>query len=179
MGLSIRDSVAGDMAEITAIYGYFVTTSTASFETMPPGPDEMTRRREGLLAEGYPYLVAVDDDTGRVLGYAYAGAYRTRPAYRFTCENSVYVATDAHGRGVARALMQALIDRAEAFGARQMVAVIGDRANHASIALHAACGFEHAGVLPAVGWKFGRWIDVVLMTRPLGAGANSPPEDSA
>jgi phosphinothricin acetyltransferase len=136
----------------------------------------MARRRAAILAGGFPYLVAVDA-AGAVLGYAYAGPYRTRPAYRFAVEDSIYVAPEAAGRGggVGRALLEALVARCEAAGFRLMVAVIGDSGNAASIRLHTACRFRHAGLLPAIGWKHGRWVDSVLMTRPLGEGAATPP----
>lgn len=173
----IRDSRAGDLPAITAIYGHWVRHGLASFELDPPDLAEMTRRRDALLAGHYPYLVA--EEGGRVLGYAYAGAFRTRPAYRFTVEDSVYVAPDAGRGGVGRALLAALLPRCEAWGARLMVAVIGDSGNAASIALHAALGFTHAGLLPGTGWKHGRWVDTVLMTRALGEGMAAPPPQGA
>ncbi|MFC3003469.1 GNAT family N-acetyltransferase [Falsiroseomonas tokyonensis] len=135
----------------------------------------MARRREAVLAAGYPHLVATDA-AGRVLGYAYASAYRPRPAYRFAVENSVYVAPDAGCGGIGSALLSALVERCTAAGFRLMVAVIGDSANAASIALHRRAGFRHAGLIPAIGWKHGRWVDSVLMTRPLGEGDSTPPE---
>jgi len=148
----------------------------ASFELDPPDAAEVGRRRTAVLAGDYPCLVAEDGD-GTVLGYAYASAYRTRPAYRFAVEDSVYVAPGAGRRGVGRALLPALLARLEAGGWRQVVAVIGDSGNLPSIGLHRACGFRHAGVLPAVDWKHGRWVDSVLMTRPLGPGADVPPPE--
>ena len=174
MQLRIRDSVRDDVPAMRAIYAHAVETGVASFELEAPDEAEMTRRRESVLAGGYPHIVA--EDAGRVLGYAYAGPYRPRPAYRFTVENSIYVAADAQRRGVGRALLPALIERCEVAGFRLMVAVIGDSANFASISLHAAFGFAHAGLLPNVGWKHGRWLDSVLMTRALGAGATRPPD---
>lgn len=171
--LALRESAAADIAAIARIYGHWVTHGLASFELDPPGEAEMARRRDAVLAGGYPYLVA--EARGRVLGYAYASAYRARPAYRFAVENSIYVAPDAGRAGVGRALLRALVARCEALGFRLMVAVIGDSDNAPSIGLHAACGFAHAGMLPAVGWKHGRWVDSVLMTRPLGPGATCPP----
>jgi len=170
----IRDCQPADLPAITAIYGHWVRHARASFELDPPTEAEMARRREALLAGGYPYLVA--EEAGRVLGYAYAGAFRTRPAYRFTVEDSVYVAPDANRRGVGRALLGALLPRCEAWGARLVIAVIGDSGNAASIALHGALGFEHAGLMRGTGWKHGRWVDTVLMTRALGAGMAAPPE---
>jgi phosphinothricin acetyltransferase len=133
----------------------------------------MARRREALIAGGFPYLVAEEAD--EVLGYAYAGPYRARPAYRFTVEDSVYIAADAQRRGLGRLLLERLIVEGEARGYRQMIAVIGDSAQHASIALHAALGFRLIGTLQAVGFKFGRWLDTVLMQRPLGPGAETNP----
>ena len=129
----------------------------------------MARRRDHVLANGLPYLVAVREE--EVVGYAYAAPYRPRPAYRFTVEDSIYVRTDCAGMGIGRTLLGVLIDSCESAGARQMIAVIGDGANAASIRLHAAAGFTHAGTLATVGWKFGRWLDVVLMQRALGPGA--------
>ena len=170
----LRDSTDADIPAIAAIYGHWVTHGRASFELEPPGEAEMAKRREAILAGGYPYLVATDA-SGRLLGYAYASAYRARPAYRFSVENSVYVAPDAGRRGAGRLLLPALIERCEASGFRLMIAVIGDSGNAPSIGLHAACGFTHCGVLPAVGWKHGQWLDTVLMTRPLGEGPATAP----
>jgi phosphinothricin acetyltransferase len=172
--LTLRDSADADTPAIASIYGHWVATGLASFELEPPGAEEIAKRRAAILAAGYPYIVAEGPD-GRVLGYAYASAYRPRPAYRFAVENSVYVDKDAGRGGVGRALLEALIERCTAQGFRLMVAVIGDSANAPSIGLHAACGFARAGLLPAVGWKHGRWVDSVLMTRPLGVGATTPP----
>ena len=170
----IRDSRPGDIPAIAAIYAHWVTHGLASFELTPPDAAEMARRREAVLTGGYPHLVA-EDQSGRVLGHAYAGAYRTRPAYRFAVEDSIYVAPYAARSGAGRALLAALIARCEAQGFRLMVAVIGDSGNAPSIGLHRALGFAHAGLLPAIGWKHGRWVDSMLMTRPLGAGATMPP----
>lgn len=172
----IRASSAADIPAITAIYAHWVTHGLASFEVEPPDLTEMARRRDAVLAAGFPYLVAEAPEG--VLGYAYASAYRTRPAYRFTVENSVYVAPGAGQRGIGLALMEAVIARCTAAGFRQMVAVIGDSANAASIALHKRAGFTTAGLLKAAGWKHGRWVDSVLMQRPLGAGAEAPPENA-
>lgn len=172
----LRDSRDADVPALAVIYGHWVLHGLASFELDPPDEAEMARRRAAVLEGGFPYLVAEDEGTGRVLGYAYAGPYRARSAYRFAAESSVYVAPYAGRRGVGRALLRALLPRLEACGLRQVVAVIGDSGNAASIGLHLACGFRHAGVLPTVGWKHGRWVDSVLMTRPLGAGADTPPD---
>jgi phosphinothricin acetyltransferase len=172
-GPAVRDAIDADLPAIQAIYGHFVLTGLASFELVPPDAAEMARRRDAVRALGLPYLVA--EDQGRVLGYAYAGPYRARPAYRHTVEDSVYVAPDAGRRGAGRRLLAALIARCEAAGYRQIVAVIGDSANTPSIALHRALGFEVAGTLRSVGFKFGRWVDSVLMQRPLGPGDASLP----
>ncbi len=171
--VAIRPSAEADIAEIAAIYADAVLHGTASFEIVPPDETEMARRRRAVLAAGLPYLVA--EDGGRVLGYAYAGPYRTRPAYRSTVEDSIYVAPDAQGRGVGRALLTRLIAEAEARGFRQMVAVIGDSGNVPSIGIHRALGFSLIGTLRDVGYKHGRWLDSVLMQRALGAGATTPP----
>ncbi|MGG5822679.1 N-acetyltransferase family protein [Falsiroseomonas sp. HW251] len=172
--LTIRDSRPDDIPAIAPIYGHWVETGLASFELEPPDEAEMAKRREAVLANGFPYIVA-EAEGGRVLGYAYVSHWRTRPAYRFACENSVYVAKDANRGGVGRALLEALIERCTARGLRLMVAVIGDSGNAASIGLHRSCGFAMVGVLPAVGWKHDRWVDSVLMTRALGEGAATPP----
>lgn len=165
---TIRPAEPRDLPGILAIYALAVETGLASFELAAPDLDEMTRRHAAIVGAGFPYLVAERD--GAVLGYSYAGPYRPRPAYRFTVENSVYVAETARGQGVGRALIAALIEACAARGIRQMVAVIGDSANDASIRLHASAGFEHAGLMRSVGFKFGRWVDSVLMQRPIGAG---------
>lgn len=173
-GLSIRPADAGDIAAVAAIYAHHVLHGLASFELDPPDADEMRRRYDTLTGAGYPFLVA--ERHGEVVGYAYAGPYRTRPAYRGTVENSVYVAPDFANRGIGRALLEALIEAAAARGYRQMVAIIGDSGNTASIALHRTCGFDETGVLKSVGFKFGRWVDSVLMQRPLGPGDGTSPD---
>ena len=170
----LRPALDADIPAIRAIYADAVENGCASFELDPPDEAEMTARLTKIRDAGLPWFVAEVD--GRVLGYAYAGAYRPRPAYRFTLENSVYVAPAAKGRGLGRALLAALIEATTALGYRRMLAVIGDSANAASIGLHAALGFTHAGLLPSVGWKHGRWLDSVLMQRPLGDGDATPPE---
>ena len=171
--VSIRPVRPTDIAAITRIYAHAVQHGTASFELDPPDANEMTRRFEALDAGGFPYLVAEEESD--VLGYAYAGPYRARPAYRFSVEDSVYIAPDAQRRGLGRLLLERLIAESETRGYRQMIAVIGDSAQHASIALHAALGFRMIGTFEAVGWKFGRWLDSVLMQRPLSQGADSEP----
>jgi phosphinothricin acetyltransferase len=169
----IRDSVDGDLAAVQSIYAHHVLHGTGSFELEPPGAQAMAERRADVLRNGLPFLVA--EAQGRVLGYAYANLFRPRPAYRFTVEDSVYVAEEARGHGLGRVLLGALLDRCEAAGCRQMVAVIGDSANVASIALHARCGFRFAGTMRATGWKFDRWLDTVIMQRELGAADREPP----
>src|SRR4051812_120476 len=171
--LSIRPATPADIPGITRIYADAVQHGTASFELTPPDAAEMARRQEVLLDGGFPYLVATRD--GAVLGYAYAGAYRARPAYRFSVENSIYVAADAHRRGVGRALMDRLITESEARGYRLMIAVIGDSAQTPSIELHRAAGFKLVGAFEGVGYKFERWLDTVLMQRALGKGTSAPP----
>jgi L-amino acid N-acyltransferase YncA len=162
-----------DIPAITAIYGAAVRGGTASFELEPPDEAEMARRREALVAAGYPYLVA--EAEGAVLGYAYAGPYRARPAYASTVEDSVYVAPGCHGRGFGRALLSALMAVAEERDFRLMIAVIGDRASTASIRLHESLGFTHVGAFEPVGYKNGRWLATVLMQRVLGPGGAAPP----
>ncbi len=172
--ISIRPALTRDLPAITAIYAEAVRHGTASFELEPPDQAEMTRRYEALRAGGHPYLVA---ELGvKVVGYAYAGPYRARPAYRFTVEDSIYLAPEAQRRGIGRALLDRLIVECEARGYRQMIAIIGDSAQTPSIALHAAAGFRMVGTFEAVGFKFGRWLDSVLMQRPLGKGATRAPE---
>jgi len=161
----VRDSRAEDMAQVQAIYAHHVLHGVASFEEKPPPLAEMQRRRADVLGRGMPYLVAEID--GRVAGYSYASPYRARPAYRFTLENSVYVDPARPRAGTGRALLAALIARCEAGEWQQMIAVLGDSANAPSIGLHAALGFRRIGTLHAVGFKFGRWIDSVLMQRAL------------
>jgi L-amino acid N-acyltransferase YncA len=173
MGLHVRHSVVEDIPAITAIYRPAVLSGTASFELEPPDGPEMARRRDALVAAGFPYLVAVH--AGEVLGYAYAGAYRPRPAYRHAVEDSIYVARECQGRGIGRALLGRLIAECEALGFRQMVAVIGDSLSEGSIRLHRSMGFHPAGVVRSVGFKHGRWLDQVLMQRPLGPGDAQPP----
>ncbi len=170
----LRPCREDDLPAVTAIYAHAVTTGRASFELEPPDEAEMGARREALVSGGYPYLVA--ERAGTVVAYAYAGPYRTRPAYRGTVENSVYVRPDQAGRGLGRRLLERLVDEATAAGFRQMVAVIGDSQNAASIALHAGLGFRPVGVLESVGWKHGTWLDTVLMQRALGPGDRTPPE---
>lgn len=165
-----------DAEAIAAIYGHAVRTGCASFEIDPPDVVEMAARIAKITGSGHPWLVAEID--GRVAGYAYAGAYRPRPAYRNTVEDSIYVAEEAKGRGLGRLLLAALIEETTRLGFRQMIAVIGDGANAASIGLHGALGFRSVGVLASVGFKHGRWLDSVLMQLPLGDGDETPPTRS-
>jgi L-amino acid N-acyltransferase YncA len=173
--VTVRAATPADIAAIAGIYAPAVLHGTASFETEPPDPEEMLRRFQASTGAGFPYFVA--EREGRVLGYAYANAYRTRPAYRFTVEDSVYIAADAQGSGVGRMLLQALIDACTAQGFRLMVAVIGDSAQFASIALHRRLGFTFCGTIHSVGYKFDRWLDSVIMQLPLGEGDGSVPAE--
>ena len=173
--LLIRPSTPSDLPAITAIYAHAVLHGTGTFELDPPDGTEMARRRDDVLDKGLPWLVAQAGD--QVLGYAYANHFRPRRAYRFCLEDSIYLHADASGQGVGRLLLAELVGRCEAAGARQMLAVIGDAANAGSIGVHAALGFEHTGVLKAAGWKFDRWLDVVLMQRALGGGDSLPAAD--
>ena len=170
--MNIRPTTPADIPAITAIYAHAVRTGTATFELEPPDEAEMLRRYDKLRAGGFPYIVAEID--GQVVGYAYAGPFRERPAYRFTVEDSIYISPDRQKLGVGKALMAELITLSTEAGFRQMLAVIGDSAQAGSIALHKACGFEHAGVFKSVGYKFGRWLDTVQMQLPLGKGDSAP-----
>jgi L-amino acid N-acyltransferase YncA len=171
--LVVRAAEERDVPGITAIYARHVLTGLATFEVVPPDDAEMARRRANVLASELPYFVA--EDGGGILGYAYAAPYRTRVGYRYTVEDSIYVDPNAVGRGVGRRLLERLLEACAACGCRQMVAVIGDTDNRASIGLHEACGFTRVGTLPSVGFKFGRWVDSVLMQRGLADSDRSPP----
>jgi L-amino acid N-acyltransferase YncA len=173
---TIRPSRDEDVPAITAIYRHHVLHGVASFEEVAPDENEIARRRGEIVRRGLPYLVAERD--GRVIGYCYAGPFRPRTGYRFTLEDSVYIDAREVGRGIGRALLEQIIARCTELGYRQMVAVIGGRETIPSIRLHEALGFTHIGALPAVGFKFGRWIDIVLLQRTLGAGADTLPSDS-
>lgn len=177
LAVEIRDATPEDMAQVQAIYSFYVTRSAASFEEEPPSVEEMVRRHAEIKRRGMPYLVAVDH--GEVVGYTYAGPWRPRSAYRYTLEDSIYVAPFVQGRGVGRALLGSLIERCTEMGYRRMVAVIGDSANQSSIALHRALGFRQEGVLRGVGLKFGRWVDVVMMHRVLGDDGRPLPDGQA
>jgi L-amino acid N-acyltransferase YncA len=169
----VRDARAADMAAVQAIYAHHVLHGLATFEEVPPSVEEMTARRAAAVDAGLPFLVA--ELAGAVVGYSYAASYRPRPAYRHTLEDSVYVADGLAGRGIGAALLEALIARCELGPWRQMIAIIGDTGNAASIALHRRFGFAPVGTLQAVGWKLGRWVDTVLMQRTLGSGAATLP----
>jgi len=170
----IRPSHPDDIAQITAIYTHHVLHGTGSFETTPPSAQDMAQRRDDVLGKGLPYLVAVDGE--RVLGYAYCNWFKPRPAYRFSAEDSIYLAPEAAGNGLGRALLAELMGQAERAGVRKLIAVIGDSANAGSIGVHRSAGFRHVGILEACGWKFDRWLDVVLMDRALGMGNTAAPD---
>lgn len=174
--LSIRPVTLADVSAIHCIYSESVRTWTASWELTPPDEEEMRRRMQTILDQGYPYFVATLHDT--LVGYSYASSYRPRPGYRFTVEDSIYVDPAYQRRGIARQLLQKVIDACTIKGYRQMVAVIGDSENHASIALHTQLGFTHVVRLPNLGFKFGRWLDSVMMQRPLGEGASTLPTEA-
>lgn len=169
----IRAAETRDTAALADIYGHAVRHGFGTFETVPPDAAWMEEKRLSVTGYGLPFLVA--EDEGRILGYAYAGPFRPRPGYRFTVEDSVYVAPDAQGRGVGRAVLGAVLEACEAFGVRQVMAVIGDSGNAGSIGLHAALGFTHAGVGRSLGYKHGRWVDIVWMQKALNGGDTSPP----
>jgi phosphinothricin acetyltransferase len=175
VSVQVRDATEADLPEIAAVYAHHVRTGLASFETEPPDLAEMTSRFRAVRGKGLPWLVC--EIGGRLAGYAYASPYRTRPGYRYCLEDSVYVHPDLAGRGAGRALLAGLIERCEAVGCRQLVAVIGDSGNAASIGLHSALGFKLVGTLRAIGFKHGRWVDSVLMQRPVGHGHTSLPAE--
>lgn len=169
----IRPSLLEDIPSITAIYAHHVLTGTGTFETDPPSENDMTQRRADVLAKGLPYLVVADGD--KILGFAYCNWFKPRPAYRYSAEDSIYLAPEAHGKGLGRALLAELMAQAENCGVRKLIAVIGDSANAGSIGVHQSAGFEHVGLLKSCGWKFDRWLDVVLMDKTLGLGDTSAP----
>jgi phosphinothricin acetyltransferase len=172
--LRICDATDADMPAIQAIYAHHVTHGFGSFEEIPPDLAEMVRRRQDVLARGLPYLVAADRD-GRVLGFSYASPYRLRAAYRYTVEDSIYVAPETVGCGIGARLLKVLITRTTKLGYRQMIAVIGDSENRASMRVHASQGFRKAAIMQGIGFKLGRWVDSVLMQRPLGPGNRRKP----
>ncbi len=173
-GFAVREAAPEDIGAIARIYAHHVLTGLASFEEEPPGEDDMRSRFADVKERGLPWFVAREPG-GAIVGYAYAAPYRLRSAYRYTLEDSIYLAPEAQHRGIGRALLAALVARVTALGYRQIVAVIGDSANLSSIVLHERLGFRHVGLLPATGFKFGRWVDSVLMQRELGEGAETTP----
>ena len=175
--LIVRDATDADVAQIAAIYAREVETGVATFEEAPPSKQDLLGRMTNIKRLGLPYLVA--ERAGKVLGYAYAGQFHPRVAYRYTLENTVYIHHEARRQGVARALLTALMARAQAIGCRQMVALITHVPGSASEALHAELGFRPVGILKAVGYKFGRWLDVAYMQRPIGAADSQMPDRSA
>jgi phosphinothricin acetyltransferase len=170
----IRPSLLEDIPAIAAIYAHHVLTGTGTFETDPPTQQELALRRSDVLDKGLPYLVAVEGD--RVLGFAYCNWFKPRPAFRFSAEDSIYLSPHAQGKQIGRALLAELAARAHQRGVRKLIAVIGDSANTASVAVHRAVGFSHVGVLKSCGWKFDRWLDVVLMEKSLGLGDACDPQ---
>jgi L-amino acid N-acyltransferase YncA len=172
--LMIRPSTDADLPAITAIYSHHVLTGTGTFEVDPPSLDDMRGRRADVLSKGLPWLVAVDHE--KVVGYAYCNWFKPRPAYRFSAEDSIYLSPEAAGKGVGRTLLAELMAQAQRVGVRKLIAVIGDSANMGSIAVHTSAGFQRAGVLKSCGWKFDRWLDVVLMDKFLGEADTTSPE---
>lgn len=173
--LLIRPGTETDIADVTAIYGHHVRHATGTFEIDAPTETDMAARRADVLAKGLPWLVAADGASGQILGFAYCNWFKPRPAYRFSAEDSIYLAPQAMGQGIGRSLLHELAAQAERAGVRKLIAVIGDSANAGSIGVHRSVGFQHVGVLRACGWKFGRWLDVVLMEKPLGLADTLPP----
>lgn len=170
----IRPSQPEDIAEITAIYAHHVLTGTGTFELDPPSCDDMASRRADVVAKGLPYLVAAEG--AKVLGFAYCNWFKPRPAYRYSAEDSIYMAADAQGKGLGRAMLTELAAQAEKAGVRKLIAVIGDSANASSIAAHRSVGFSHVGILKSCGWKFDQWRDVIMMDKALGLGDTSAPQ---
>lgn len=171
----IRPSTEADIPAITRLYAHHVLHGTGTFETTPPSEEEMTARRADVLGKGLPWLVI--EDNANVIGYAYGNWFKPRPAYRYSVEDSIYLAPEAAGKGLGRALLAELLATLERSGIRKVMAVIGDSANAGSIGVHRALGFETVGVVKACGWKLGRWLDIVLMEKPLGAGDSRPPDE--
>ncbi|KAG1651445.1 Phosphinothricin N-acetyltransferase [Nymphon striatum] len=176
--LEIRDVVPGDISSITAIYREAVLHGTASFELDPPDTTEMLERMQSIVGSGFPYIVALNA-SGALLGYAYANLYRSRPAYRWTCENSVYIDSSAQSMGLGKKLMEVIVDRCAQLGFRQMVSVIGGADHIASIKLHERLGFKKVGQLPATGFKHGVWLDSILMQKALGGGSDIVPDENS
>jgi phosphinothricin acetyltransferase len=172
----IRPSTDTDIPAITAIYAHHVLHGTGTFETDPPSEQDMAARRSDVLSKNLPYLV-VEDETG-VLGFAYCNWFKPRPAYRYSAEDSIYLAPSARGKGLGKLLLTELMAQAERRGVRKLIAVIGDSANQGSVGLHKVCGFNHVGLLANCGWKFDRWLDVVLMDKTIGSGNSNPPNST-
>ena len=173
----IRSSLDADLPAITTIYAHHVLNGTGTFETEAPSLHDMTDRRADVLSKGLPYLVAVGD--GRIIGFAYGNWFKPRPAYRYSVEDSIYLARDQHRKGLGRALLAELVARCEAVGIRKMMAIVGDSANSGSVGVHLALGFQQVGKIDACGWKFGAWRDIVIMQKTLGLGDTQPPHDTA
>jgi L-amino acid N-acyltransferase YncA len=173
---TIRPSCEQDLPAITAIYAHHVLHGTGTFETDPPSEADMAARRADVLGKGLPYLVA--EEGGRVLGYAYCQWFKPRPAYRFSAEDSIYLHPDAQGKGLGKTLLAELERQAEAAGIRKLIAVIGDSANKGSVGVHRTLGFKPVGVIQSCGWKFGKWLDIVLMEKQIGAGDSTPPQSA-
>jgi L-amino acid N-acyltransferase YncA len=173
----IRPAADSDVPAITAIYSHHVLHGTGTFETTPPDEKDMAARRADVLAKGLPYLVL--EDASGVIGFAYCNWFKPRPAYRFSAEDSIYLAPAAAGKGLGRLVLTELMTQAERCGVRKLIAVIGDSSNLGSVGVHRSCGFEQVGVLRSCGWKFERWLDVVLMECPLGLGDSAAPAQSA
>ncbi len=171
----IRPSRDEDIPAITGIYTHHVLHGTGTFETEPPGVADMTARRADVLSKGLPYLVAEQD--GKIVGFAYGNWFKPRPAYRFSVEDSIYLAPDLHRKGLGRALLAELLARCEAVGIRKVMAIIGDSANAGSVGVHRALGFTQVGTIASCGWKFGAWRDIVIMEKTIGAGDTQPPLD--
>jgi L-amino acid N-acyltransferase YncA len=174
---TIRPSLDTDLPAITAIYSHHVLSGTGTFETTPPTESEMSARRADVLSKGLPFLIA--EDQGLVLGFAYCQWFKPRPAYRFSAEDSIYLHPDAAGKGLGKALLTELARQAQAGGIRKLIAVIGDSNNAGSVGVHRALGFTPVGTLKSCGWKFGKWLDIVLMEKTLGEGDTTPPEAAA
>ena len=173
----IRSSLEADIPAITLIYAHHVLNSTGTFETEAPSEQDMAHRRDDVLGKGLPYLVA--EAQGRVVGFAYGNWFKPRPAYRYSVEDSIYLAPGEHGKGLGRAMLAELLARCEAVGIRKMMAIVGDSANSGSVGVHLALGFEQVGKIDACGWKFGAWRDIVILQKTLGLGDSQPPIDRA
>jgi L-amino acid N-acyltransferase YncA len=172
----VRPSVDADMTAITRIYAHHVLNGTGTFETSPPSEEEMRTRRADVLGKNLPWLVI--ENNGYIAGFAYANWFKPRPAYRFSVEDSIYLAADALGKGLGKQLLNELLVQLERRGVRKVMAVIGDSANTGSVGVHRSAGFEQAGLIESCGWKFGRWLDIVLMQKSIGEGNTTPPDST-